>query len=151
MQAWWGGRWMNSRRDGAANDIHRWPHPPKVGTKLTLGPFHSPTLTIDLNKRIDLCTAGVTCRPPPPFARVGEGLSRNTPMGAQLALKFRGALTLASFIGDVHVSVILLLGQTGRVFDPRCVRNGFHKCRRPKCPRTSTLICRVGLSPPIQV
>ena len=28
-QAWWGGRWMISGRDGAANDIHKWPHPPK--------------------------------------------------------------------------------------------------------------------------
>ena len=47
-QAWWGGRWMNSRRDGIHNntiDLHKWPHPPKVGTKLTFGPFHSTTLT----------------------------------------------------------------------------------------------------------
>ena len=33
MQARWGGRWMNSRRDGAANDIHKWPHPPKSWDK----------------------------------------------------------------------------------------------------------------------
>ena len=41
---------MNSRRDGAANDIHKWPHPKKFETKLTLGPFHSTTL-LDLHKR----------------------------------------------------------------------------------------------------
>ena len=28
-QALWGGRWMISGRDGAAKDIHKWPHPPK--------------------------------------------------------------------------------------------------------------------------
>ena len=40
-----GGRWINNRRDGAANDIHKWPHPKKVGTKLTFDPLHSTTLT----------------------------------------------------------------------------------------------------------
>ena len=63
--------------------------PRNVETKLTLGPFHSTTLT-RLTQTKGL-TAGVACRPPPPFARVGEGLSRNTPTGAQLALIFRGA------------------------------------------------------------
>ena len=62
--------------------------PRNVETKLTLGPFHSTTLT-RLTQTKGL-TAGVACRPPP-FARVGEGLSRNTPTGAQLALIFRGA------------------------------------------------------------
>ena len=61
--------------------------PRNVETKLTLGPFHSTTLT-RLTQTKGL-TAGVACRPPPPFARVGEGLSRNTPTGAQLALIFR--------------------------------------------------------------
>ena len=63
--------------------------PRNVETKLTLGPFHSTTLA-RLTQTKGL-TAGVACRPPPPFARVGEGLSRNTPTGAQLALIFRGA------------------------------------------------------------
>ena len=57
--------------------------PRNVETELTLGPFHSTTLT-RLTQTKGL-TAGVACRPPPPFARVGEGLSRNTPMGPQLA------------------------------------------------------------------
>ena len=61
--------------------------PRNVETKLTLGPFHSTTLT-RLTQTKGL-TAGVACPPPPPFARVGEGLSRNTPMGAQLPLIFR--------------------------------------------------------------
>ena len=63
--------------------------PRNVETKLTLGPFHSTTLT-RLTQTKGL-TAGVACRPPPPFARVGEGLSRNTPTGEQLGLIFRGA------------------------------------------------------------
>ena len=63
--------------------------PQNVETKLKLGPFHSTTLT-RLTQTKGL-TAGVACRPPPPFARVGEGLSRNTPTGAKLALIFRGA------------------------------------------------------------
>ena len=63
--------------------------PRNVETKLTLGPFHSTTLT-GLTQTKGL-TAGVACRPPSPFPRVGEGLSRNTPTGAQLALIFRGA------------------------------------------------------------
>ena len=61
--------------------------PRNVERKLTLGPFHSTTLT-RLTQTKGL-TAGVACRPPPPFARVGERLSRNTPTGAQLALIFR--------------------------------------------------------------
>ena len=60
--------------------------PQDVETKFTLGPFHSTTLI-----QTKGLTAGVGCRPPPPFARVGEGLSRNTPTGAQLALIFCGA------------------------------------------------------------
>ena len=36
---------MNSRLNGGAKDIHKRPHPKKVGTKLTLGLFHSNKLT----------------------------------------------------------------------------------------------------------
>ena len=63
-------------------------HTPKtVGTMFTLGPFHSTTLDLLQTKGL---TVGVACRSPPPFTRVGEWLSRNTPTGAQLALIFCG-------------------------------------------------------------
>ena len=86
--------------------------PRNVETKLTLGPFHSTTLT-RLTQTKGLA-AGVACRPPPPLARVGEGLSRNTPTGAQLALIFRGARerrgqrhppfkTPPSYVGGVRI------------------------------------------------
>ena len=131
--------------------------PRNVETKLTLGPFHSTTLT-RLTQTKGL-TAGVACRPPPPFARVGEGLSRNTPTGAQLALIFRGARA-APFHPrlkggtpplqnppELHVleqgraekgplfsegACNLAIGPNGECFDPRCAWNGFHKCRDPK-------------------
>ena len=80
--------------------------PRNVETKLTLGPFHSTTLT-RLTQTKGL-TAGVACRPPPPFARVGEGLSRNTPTGAQLALIFRGGGgrdAVSSFFGEIEILV----------------------------------------------
>ena len=63
--------------------------PEMLRQSLHLARFTLPHLP-DLRKRRGLPRAWPV-GPPPPFARVGEGLSRNTPTGAQLALIFRGA------------------------------------------------------------
>ena len=93
---------MNSRWEGAASDIHKWPHPPKSRDKAYSRPVSLYLTLLDLHKRRGLPRAW----PPPPFASVGEGLSRNTPIGAQLALIFSPSSILTN---SAIIFVIALL------------------------------------------
>ena len=120
--------------------------PRNVETKLTLGPFHSTTLTT-LTQTKGL-TAGVACRPPPPFTRVGEGLSRNTPTGAQLALIFRGAREHVLEQGHAEKGPLfseracnLAIGANGECFRPSLCLEWLPQVQGPKM--TSRLVCGV--------
>ena len=135
-QAWWGGRWMNSMRDSAANDIiHKWPHPQKVGTKLTLGPFSLPHL-LDLHKRRGLPRAwhvGLL-----PLRPSGGGGCQG---GAQLGLIFRGARERR---GQRPPSISRMKGGTPHLQDPP----EFHvleQGRTEKGPHFSVCVCKLAI------